>query len=116
LSRSLHELEEARRVETTIPWPLARLASAYALAGRRNESEKALRDLEDWSKRSYVPAYNIAAVSATGGEKAKALGLLEKAYEDRSMMLTFVTADPQLDSLRGEARFKDLLRRMGLPR
>jgi tetratricopeptide (TPR) repeat protein len=30
LPRSLRELEEARQVETTIPWPLARLASAYA--------------------------------------------------------------------------------------
>jgi serine/threonine protein kinase/Tfp pilus assembly protein PilF len=115
LPRSQHELEETRRVESTIPWPLARLASVYALAGRKSDSDKALNELEDWSKRSYVPSYNIAAVYATRGEKAKALGLLEKAYEDRSMMLTFVKSDPQLDSLRGEARFKDLLRRMGLP-
>ncbi len=115
LPRALHEMEEARRMETTIPWPLARLVSAYALAGRKRDSDKALKDLEDWSKRSYVPAYNIAAAHAMRGEKAQALALLDKAYEDRSMMLTFLKADPQLDSLRAEPRFKDLVRRMGLP-
>jgi Flp pilus assembly protein TadD len=115
LPRALNEMEQARRVEATIPWPLARLVSAYALAGRTRDSDKALKELDDWSKRSYVPAYNIAAARAIRGEKAQALALLDKAYEDRSMMLTFVKVDPQLDSLRAEPRFKDLVRRMGLP-
>jgi Tfp pilus assembly protein PilF len=115
LPQAVHELEETRRVETDIPWPLAQLATVYTLTGKKSESDKALKELEEWSKHSYVPAYNIAAVHAMRGEKAQALDLLDKAYQDRSMMLTFVKLDPQLDSLRGEPRFKDLLRRMGLP-
>ncbi len=44
----------------------------------------------------------------------EALASLERAYEDRSMMLPFVKIDPQLDSLRSDPRFADLLRRMNL--
>jgi hypothetical protein len=49
------------------------------------------------------------------GEKEQALASLEKAYADRSMYLTFLKVDPQFDSLRSDPRYKDLLRRVGLP-
>jgi len=40
---------------------------------------------------------------------------LEKAYADRSNGLVFLKVDPQLDSLRSNPRFKDLLYKMRLP-
>jgi hypothetical protein len=42
--------------------------------------------------------------------------MLEKAYADRSMLLTFVAADQEFDSLHSDPRFVALLRRIGLPR
>jgi eukaryotic-like serine/threonine-protein kinase len=114
LSRAVTELQEARKIETDIPWPLAELGHAYALSGQRGEAEQIVKQLKDWSKRSYVPAYNLAEVYVVLGEKEQALALLEKAYADRSMFLTFLKIDPQLDSLHSEPRFKDLLRRVGL--
>jgi hypothetical protein len=43
------------------------------------------------------------------------LASLEKAYADRSMLLTFLEVDPEFDSLHSDPRFKDLVRRVGLP-
>jgi hypothetical protein len=40
--------------------------------------------------------------------------MLERAYADRSMPLTFLTADHEFDSLHSVPRFKDLARRIGL--
>jgi len=114
IARAVAECKKARDTEPSIPWPLAELGHAYALAGRRGDAENVLRELERWSKRSYVPAYNFAEVYIGLGNKEQALAMLEKAYADRSMALTFVTADQEFDSLRSDPRFRDLVRHIGL--
>jgi eukaryotic-like serine/threonine-protein kinase len=113
-ARAVAECKKARETEPSIPWPLAELGHAYALAGRKGDAENVLRELERWSKRSYVPAYNVAEVYIGLGDKDKALAMLEKAYADRSMALTFVTADQEFASLHSDPRFRDLVRHIGL--
>ncbi len=115
LARAVAECKKARETEPLIPWPLAELGHAYALAGRKGDAENVLKELEIWSKRSYVPAYNFAEVYIGLGDKEQALALLEKAYADRSMALTFITADQEFDSLHSDLRFQDLRRKVGLP-
>ena len=115
LGRAIAECQIASETETTIPWPTAELAHAYAASGRKREAEKILNQLKDGSKQSYVPAYNIAEVYIGLGDKEQALALLEKAFADRSMLITFLKVDPTFDSLRSDPRFKGLLRRVGLP-
>ena len=61
-----------------------------------------------------MPAYNFAEVYIGLGDKEQALALLEKAYADRSMALTFVTADQEFDSLHSVPRFRDLASHIGL--
>jgi eukaryotic-like serine/threonine-protein kinase len=115
LPRAITECQRAREAETTVPYPSAELAHAYAVSGRKREAEEILKQLKDRSRQSYVPAYNFAEIYIGLGDKEKALALLEKAYADRSMLLTFLKVDPEFDSLRSDPRFKDLLRRVGLP-
>jgi serine/threonine protein kinase/Tfp pilus assembly protein PilF len=115
LARAVVELKKAREIEASIPWPLAELGHAYAQSGRKGDAENALRELEGRSKRSYVPAYNFAEVYIGLGDKGQALAMLEKAYADRSMMLTLLPVDHEFDSLHSDPRYTGLLRRMGLP-
>jgi tetratricopeptide (TPR) repeat protein len=115
LPRAITECQRAGETETTIPWPPAELAHAYAASGRKREAEEILKQLKDRSRLSYVPAYNFAEIYIGLGDKEQALALLERAYADRSMLLTFLKVDPKFDSLRSDPRFKDLLRRVGLP-
>jgi len=40
---------------------------------------------------------------------------LEQAYQDRSFWMAFLKVDPEMDSLRSDPRFQDLMRRMNFP-
>ena len=48
-------------------------------------------------------------------EKDEAFAWLEKAYQEHSWFLVWIKMDPQVDSLRSDARFIDLMRRVGFP-
>jgi Flp pilus assembly protein TadD len=113
--RAVHELQEAQKVEGEILWPMAELGHAYAMSGKKSEAEAILGQLEERSKQRYISPYYFAEIYVGLDDKEHALASLEKAYAERSGLLTFVGNDREFDSLRGEARFKDLLRRMGLP-
>ena len=113
-TRAIPEMERARSLEPSIPWALSVLGHGYAAAGRNRDATLVLRELEVWSERSYVPAYNFAEVYVGLGEREKTLAALEKAYDERSMTMTLITTDPRFNVLRSEPRFTDLLRRVSL--
>ncbi len=115
LSQAIAELQTAARIEDSYAQPLAELGAAYALAGKRNEAQKVLEQLKERSKRSHVSAYSFATIYAGLGEKDRAFEFLDKAYQERSFYITDLRGDPELDSLRSDPRFADLVRRVGLP-
>ncbi len=47
-------------------------------------------------------------------DKGKGLAALEKAFEERSTLLTYSKMDPRFDPIRSDVRFTDIQRRMGL--
>ena len=64
----------------------------------------------------YFPAYPMASAYSRVGDKENAFRWLEKSYEEREGGgITLVRWDPDFDNLRGDPRFTDLLKRMGLP-
>ena len=62
----------------------------------------------------YRLAYDVAASLAALGEKDEAFASLEKAYQQREYELTLLRVSPEMDNLRSDPRFTDLLRRVGL--
>jgi TolB-like protein/DNA-binding winged helix-turn-helix (wHTH) protein/Tfp pilus assembly protein PilF len=91
---------------------LALRARMYARMGRRREAVEALRIFE--KTRAPGGDYELAGIYSALGDRDRAITELEKGVETRSMM-PFVFVDPQLDSLRSDPRFQQLLRRAGLP-
>jgi len=94
---------------------LASLGQAYGLAGERAKAEKVLVRLSEQSKRNPDSWYFAAPVYLGLGHRERALNCLEKAYTARAHALASLKMDPRLDGLRSEARFQDLMRRVGLP-
>jgi len=111
---AIAESQKALSLSEGEPELLGLLGQVYAVSGKRAEAQKVLAELKDLSRRRYVAPIDIARVYVGLGDKAQALEWLEKAYEDRSFNLAWIKVWPWLDSLRGEPRFQDLLRRMGL--
>ncbi len=106
-------VEVAERLARTDPESrsMVTLAQTYAGAGRR---EDALRILEEVRGSALYPL-GVAYVSAALGEADAAFEWLEKAYERRSLELTWIRVTPIFDPLRSDPRFQDLLRRIGFP-
>jgi serine/threonine protein kinase/tetratricopeptide (TPR) repeat protein len=91
------------------------LARAHALAGNQAEARKALDELREQAKRSYVPPSLFAQIHLALGEKKQGLAWLETAYTDRDQYLTRLKVEPAFDSVRSDPGFQDLMRRLGLP-
>ena len=115
LRQALAEFQEARRIENGTPEPVGALGQVYALLGNKAQAQAMLRELKERSRRGYVPPYQMAKIHLGLGEKDQALVWLEKAFEERSLFLTWLKVEPDVDRLRSDPRFQDLLRRVGFP-
>jgi serine/threonine-protein kinase len=110
--RALETFRRGRNVTDAVVFH-AGVGAAHAAAG---DTEAALRVVEELQARSgYVPAFYTAAIYAQLHDEATTLEWLERAYQERSETLLYLSVDPLVDSLRGDPRFDALLVRIGLP-
>jgi TolB-like protein/DNA-binding winged helix-turn-helix (wHTH) protein/Tfp pilus assembly protein PilF len=88
------------------------LGYAYAVSGRKDQALKILEDLE--SRRIQNPSVDadIALIYVGLGDRDEAIARLESAFESR--FKASILLRPAFDPLRSNARFQDLLRRIGL--
>jgi tetratricopeptide (TPR) repeat protein len=96
------------------PGSIGLLATAYAHTGRRNDALRLIDELKNSRKKSYVPAASFAIPYLALGENDQAFEWLERAYNEQSTMLQFLRVYPGFDPVRGDPRFRNLLRRVGL--
>jgi tetratricopeptide (TPR) repeat protein len=93
---------------------LGTLGQAYALAGRRTEAEALLSELQARSREQYVPPHVFVHIYVGLGQREQAFQWLERSYQERSNSLLWVGVSAELDPLRADPRFDNLLRRVGL--
>jgi tetratricopeptide (TPR) repeat protein len=91
------------------------ISYAYAKSGRRQEAEAVINKWKENEKSKYIMNYWVASSYAALGEKEAAFAELEKAYQAHDWFLPRIKTDPFMDPLRDDPRFKDLIRRIGLP-
>ncbi|HYR87269.1 MAG TPA: hypothetical protein VE422_24515 [Terriglobia bacterium] len=94
--------------------PQQALGCTYAAAGNKVEALKIIHELEEKISTGMDP-YLLAPIYALLGDKDRAFAWLEQAYIKRSFRLAFLKSEATLESLRSDARFADLVRRIGNP-
>lgn len=86
---------------------LQQLREAYRVSGERGYLKKHVELIKD-------DPYEHALYIARLGETEKALQFLRQACEEHSGWLDMLKVDPELDNLRSDLRFTELLRRIKL--
>ena len=93
---------------------LAPVGYAYARSGNTKQAQQYLDQLTQLSRTEYVPAIYFEWIYTGMKDKDQAFRWLNKALTERCDYLVFVNQDPMADVLRDDARFKDLLSRLGI--
>ena len=113
MREAVQQFEKAAQIENSIPEVLAALGHGYAVSGRKVEARKILTDLQDRSRKEFVPSYSIATIYAGLGMKDEAIENISKSYDEGSFYMIHLKVEPLLDSLRSDPRFIDIMKRVG---
>jgi TolB-like protein/Tfp pilus assembly protein PilF len=87
---------------------------AQGIAGNRDEALATAKELEKRFTAGEGDGVRIASVYVGLGDKDKAFEWLEKDFQAKRPSLVEIFLEHEFKSLRGDPRYKDLTRRMGL--
>lgn len=108
---------EFDEVQKALPgWPVATAATGwvYGRWGKTSDARRILTELNTQSKHRYVSAYAIALVHAGLGDKDESLRFLDLGMKERTNWMVWTAVDPRWQPVRSDARFQQLLRKLGL--
>lgn len=91
------------------------LGMVYARAGKKHEALQLVDGLIKNSSKRHVSPLDVALIYAVLDDRDNAFEWLEKAYAERSGWLYELNVNPAWDNICGDERFRDLVRRVGLP-
>ncbi|HRI02374.1 MAG TPA: tetratricopeptide repeat protein [Pyrinomonadaceae bacterium] len=104
------------------PENLKDLQLAYEKGGYKGFVQKQIdiqldsqRSSLEKDKNAYLPAFRIAVDYARLGDKDKAFEYLNKAYDQREPQIAELKIRLPFTSLRDDPRFKELVRKVGIP-
>ncbi|HEV7797393.1 MAG TPA: protein kinase [Pyrinomonadaceae bacterium] len=107
--QAVESAEKALRLSSGGQFYVAVLGAAYASAGRTTEARAALDRLNELSTTGYVSPYHRALIHLLLGEREAALRLLREASDIKEGWLAWLAVEPQLDLLRAEPGFVEIL-------
>jgi len=90
------------------------LANCLARAGREAEARGLLAELEQLSAARQASPFDLALVHTGLGDVDRAMEALAAACRERHGLLVYLRIEPLWNPLRGDPRFDDLLRGIGL--
>ncbi len=93
----------------------AALEQGFRSGGWKGSLARAIQVLQAHRKTHYYSPYLIARLYADLGDKEQAFHWLDTAYREHDWLLMSLNTQFQLDPLRSDPRFAELVRKVGLP-
>ena len=110
-NKAIGEYERAVSLARGGP-PLMGLGRSYALSGRKEDARRIIKQMLS-SGDPDVQSAGLAIVEAALGENKTALDWLDKAYEAKHVVISYMKIHPFFDPLRNEPRFQAMMRKIG---
>jgi eukaryotic-like serine/threonine-protein kinase len=112
-TEGLAALERSVQLSKLSRWR-ASLGYGYAVSGKRVEALAIGKELETQYAKHEALGQDVASVYSGLGQKDLAFAWLEKDFQAHSGLLARLRWDIQFEPIRGDARYANLLHRMGL--
>ncbi len=94
---------------------IAELGYIEGRMGKREEALSILGLLQQKAQHEYVDPYLLGAVYVGLGNDDEAFQHFTRAVDEHSTYMEYLNVDPVLEPVRGDPRFKALVKRVGLP-
>ena len=91
------------------------IEQGFRSGGWKGALTKGIEARQTQRKTGYASAYQIALLHADLGDKNQALQWLNTAYQERDLYLIGLKTDFQLEPLRSDPRFSEMVHKVGLP-
>jgi Tfp pilus assembly protein PilF len=114
IDEAISELEKTVATMDPSPGSIAMLATAYGLASNRAEALRLVEELKQRREKGYIPSGAFITPYLALGNYDQAFFWFEEAYKEQSAILQWIKVTPLFDPVRGDPRFIDLQRRVGL--
>ena len=114
-AEAIHEAERAVVVSDSGVEYLGWLGFVYGMVGQKAEAGKLLARVQQLSKTQFVSPALYALIYAGTGDRDHAFQWLNRALESHDPALEGLRVDPTFDSLRGDQRFTELIKKVGFP-
>jgi eukaryotic-like serine/threonine-protein kinase len=111
---AIGELALASKLSGNNPLILGPLGSCYGALGQRAEAMKLISELDRLSRLGYVAPITRVMIYLALQEHGLAFEWLERAADERNVLLCYLGVGPIYDSIRDDPRYANLLRRIGL--
>ncbi len=113
--QAVSEYTKSQAVSIIPPEQLQKLKDVYARSGWKAYLQMSIDMLIPDSQRTVFPPFVIATFYARLGNNDETMKWLEKGYEERDFRMTLLSVSAEFDGVRSDPRFRELVRRMGLP-
>jgi TolB-like protein/DNA-binding winged helix-turn-helix (wHTH) protein/Tfp pilus assembly protein PilF len=114
LSEALTDVRKLQLSYHGQPWAWAELAHFYGKSGQRPQARHAIEKLLEMDQNQQLDPATLMWAYLGMGDTQQTFAYLEKAYAEHSNTLVSLKVEPCFDPLRGDPRFQELLRRVGL--
>jgi hypothetical protein len=115
LEEAAQESLKADELFGTDPKQIAQLKEAITKSAAQGYWRRTLENYRESAKSNYVSSVLVAEACMRVGDKECAFEWLEKGFQERDDLMINLRVEPVFDSLHSDARFQDLVHRVGIP-
>lgn len=108
-AEALAVFEQERVFAGDPPTTRAKRAQVLAATGNTEEASEVLAELLARRPKEWVTAYEIAVIYCLLGDNDNAFIWLEQVEREHAVGFTFARVDPNLEALRSDPRFAELI-------